>query len=263
MGSSVRDQSIPHSTDYLQPLTWVAANILQRPPITESEYLSKDIYFNPFLLQLANAYLGHRPVWNWLTANTALSNTGGIRQPAHKDSRYDHPLFPYYFIANIPLCDFSIENGATEFWLGSHAHTTSRDQRMPASPEDIAPYPGGSMDDPLPAISEEAKERRMEIRPPIQPCCRRGDIMVRDLRTWHAGMPNSSTAHRVMLGLGYQSPYHGNRTMHVHLPTSQKHFFQGNSGDMVEVRAKWYNDEDELAKTKDDTDFQTRPGYVA
>lgn len=36
-------------------MTLRAANILQRPPVTISDYLSKEIYFNPFLLQLANA----------------------------------------------------------------------------------------------------------------------------------------------------------------------------------------------------------------
>lgn len=41
------------------------------------------------------------------------------------------------------------------------------------------------------------------MRPPVQPELRRGDIMIRDLRLWHAGMPNSSDEHRIMLGLGY------------------------------------------------------------
>lgn len=31
------------------------ANFLQRPPVTESSYLFEGVYFNPFLLQLANA----------------------------------------------------------------------------------------------------------------------------------------------------------------------------------------------------------------
>lgn len=43
----------------------------------------------------------------------------------------------------------------------------------------------------------------MKIRPPVQPVVERGDIMIRDLRLWHAGMPNSSDKHRIMLGLGY------------------------------------------------------------
>ncbi|KAF3003969.1 hypothetical protein E8E14_005836 [Neopestalotiopsis sp. 37M] len=239
----------------------IKSNILQRPPICDAQYLNKEIYFNSFLLQVANAYLGHKPMWNWLTSNVALANTGGIRQPVHKDSRYAHPLFPYFFIANVPLCDFTIENGATEFWLGSHAHTTAADQVMPATPEDIKPYPGGSMEDPLPAVSEEARSRRMQSRPPIQPLCRKGDIMIRDLRTWHAGMPNSSAEHRVMLGLGYQSPAHGNETMHVHLPKSQEQFFKSHNTDMVEVRAKWYEDDD-LANTQADTVFDTRPSYI-
>lgn len=28
--------------------------------------------------------------------------------------------------------------------------------------------------------------------------------MIRDLRLWHAGMPNETDSHRIMLGLGYQ-----------------------------------------------------------
>jgi ectoine hydroxylase-related dioxygenase (phytanoyl-CoA dioxygenase family) len=139
-----------------------------------------------------------------LTANTAAANTSGIRQPAHKDSEFDHPQFPYYFIANIPLCDFSAQNGSTEFWLGSHAHTTAEDQIIATDEETMKPYKFGRLGGPLPPITEAAKEKRMMIRPPIQPTCFRGDIMIRDIRTWHAGMPNSSDAHRIMLGLGYQ-----------------------------------------------------------
>lgn len=151
----------------------------------------------------APSYLGPKPVWNWLTANTAVANTAGMRQSEHKDSAYDHPHCPYYFIANVPLCDFTIENGATEFWLGSHVNTTVQDQQT--APEDglfsNKMYRKGEH---IPWIHEEAKEARRAIRPPIQPEALRGDIMIRDLRTWHAGMPNNSDKHRIMLGLGYQ-----------------------------------------------------------
>jgi ectoine hydroxylase-related dioxygenase (phytanoyl-CoA dioxygenase family) len=47
-------------------------------------------------------------------------------------------------------------------------------------------------------------EARRQVRPPIQPSCEKGDIMLRDLRTWHAGMPNESEDYRIMLALGYQ-----------------------------------------------------------
>jgi ectoine hydroxylase-related dioxygenase (phytanoyl-CoA dioxygenase family) len=85
---------------------------------------------------------------NWLTANTALAGTPGVRQPAHKDNTFAHPLFPYYFIANVPLCEFSRANGATEFWLGSHAATTTADQPRSVSDADRAPYPGSRPGDP-------------------------------------------------------------------------------------------------------------------
>lgn len=116
---------------------------------------------------------------------------------------FDHPRCPYYIIANIPLCDFSIENGATEFWLGSHAATTLEDQQ-PVTDATRATWKPKHPSDRIPWISEGPKEARRAVRPPVQPEVVRGDIMIRDLRTWHAGMPNCSDKHRIMLGLGYQ-----------------------------------------------------------
>lgn len=133
-----------------------------------------------------------------------------MRQSEHKDSAYDHPHCPYYFIANIPLCDFTVENGATEFWLGSHVNTTVKDQQT--APED-GPFSNKmyKKGEHIPWIHEEAKEAQRAVRPPIQPEALRGDIMIRDLRTWHAGMPNNSDKHRIMLGLGYQVSSQGSQ----------------------------------------------------
>lgn len=108
------------------------------------------------------------------------------------------------FVANVPLCDFSVENGSTEFWLGSHALTTCHDQEIASGAEDMKMYPLARMGQTIPPITDAALEQRIKVRPPIQPICHRGDVMIRDLRTWHAGMPNSSNAHRIMLALGYQ-----------------------------------------------------------
>ncbi|TEA14407.1 Kanamycin B dioxygenase [Colletotrichum sidae] len=136
----------------------IKSNFLQRPPINDEEFLNKQLYFNPFLLQLVRAYLGGKPIWNWLTANTALAGTKGLRQMAHKDS-YAHPLYPYYVIANVPLVDFSPENGSTEFWLGSHQATTPADQITSADPAAMG-YGRGRAGEPLPPIIEEAKAAR-------------------------------------------------------------------------------------------------------
>ena len=138
------------------------------------------------MLTCASSYLGHKPIWNWLTANTALPNTKGMRQAVHKDNTFPHPRYPFYFIANVPLCEFCVENGATEFWLGSHAHTSSRDQVMATKPEDVH-YAGYHMGQPLPAITDEALEARHVVRPPVQPKSSPGDVVIRDIRLWHAG----------------------------------------------------------------------------
>lgn len=156
----------------------------------------------PMLITFPIRYLGQVPIWNWLTSNTALANTPGLRQNEHKDSTFDHPQCPYYFIANVPLCDFSAENGATEFWLGSHATTTAEDQQVATGDHPFSRY--AKEGDRIPWLREEAKEARRAVRPPVQPLVSRGDVMIRDLRSWHAGMPNNSDRHRVMLGLGYQ-----------------------------------------------------------
>lgn len=126
-----------------------------------------------------------------------------MRQPEHKDSAFDHPKCPYYFIANIPLCDFTVANGATEFWLGSHVNTSIDDQQV-LTEDAVVSNKSFRAGESIPWIAEDAKEARRLIRPPLQPEARRGDILIRDLRTWHAGMPNHSDGHRIMLGLGYQ-----------------------------------------------------------
>lgn len=231
---------------------------------------------------LLNRYLGHTPIWTWLTSNVALSHTSGMRQPPHKDCAFAHPQYPYYFIANIPLCEFTIDNGATEFWLGSHAQASYREQIIATEPAQIAEY--GRLGEPLPAITEEAKEARRAVRPPIQPPCSPGDIMIRDLRLWHAGMPNGTETHRIMIGLGYQvlvlstfscfgrrtcadektwyqSPFYPNSRMRCHLPVSQRDFFKRSAKDMVEVRADFYEDDEFETLTKD-THFELRPDYL-
>jgi hypothetical protein len=67
------------------------ANILQGPPLKDPEYLYDDVFFNPFVIQIMNAYLGANPSWGFLTGNNALPRTHGLRQPVHKDITFFHP----------------------------------------------------------------------------------------------------------------------------------------------------------------------------
>lgn len=110
---------------------------------------------------------------------------------------------PFFVIANVPLCPFNATTGSTEFWLGSHASTSGKDQVI-ATPETTLANATLRVGDPVTYVLPEVVEMRRQIRPPIQPVCEKGDIMLRDLRTWHAGMPNESDQYRIMLALGYQ-----------------------------------------------------------
>jgi ectoine hydroxylase-related dioxygenase (phytanoyl-CoA dioxygenase family) len=103
----------------------------------------------------------------------------------------------------VPLCDFSPSNGSTEFWLGSHAHTTGHDQSIATSESTLANARLIAGEPETFVLPHKVEERR-NIRPPIQPVCHKGDIMLRDLRTWHAGMPNEGDYYRIMIALGYQ-----------------------------------------------------------
>lgn len=220
----------------------VKSNILQCPPVANGDCLFDDVYFNPYVIQIANSYLGSKPIWNFTTGNNALAGTAGLRQPVHKDITFHHPTAPFYFIANIVLSDFTPANGATEFWLGSHAHTTSKDQ-IPCTAEtkvrqQIVGY------DPSCNVKPSIISARRKIRPPIQPTCRKGDILIRDLRTWHAGMPNPSDEDRIMVAIGYQAPWYQNNTQRLYLPVKHANFFARGAGLPVEVRANCVGEEE-------------------
>lgn len=180
---------------------------------------------------------------------------------------------PFYVIANIPLCDFSKTNGSTEFWLGSHAHTTGHDQVL-ATPESTLTNARLRVGEPTCNVLQDVFEQRRAIRPPIQPVCQKGDIMLRDLRTWHAGMPNESDEYRIMIALGYQvsiypsfvvgyacpdlakAQWYPNHTLRSKLPLSQGNFFMKHAGQPVEVRADLLPDDSDFGKLNDVFSFR-------
>ncbi len=94
-------------------------------------------------------------------------------------------------ILNLPLVDMDDGNGATEVWLGSH-----RDTRM---------HEGGPSEVPADLL-----EHRRQTDPPVRACAQAGSILVRDVRLWHAGMPNPSASPRPMVAMAHWcSWYHG------------------------------------------------------
>lgn len=141
-------------------------------------------------------YLGPKPRWIYTTGNNALAGTAGMRQPVHKDTRYRHPKCPFLVVCNTALNDFTIDNGATEFWLGTHAFTDETVQEVRSGGE----LPEGVLEgQPACSVLPEAVEARRLVRPPIRACMKKGDVMLRDIRTWHAGMPNNTSRDRIMI----------------------------------------------------------------
>lgn len=106
-----------------------------------------------------------------------------------------HPMAPFMAISNFLLDDFKPENGSTEFWLGSHQQTSPSEQFW-RTPESIVP----TCD-----IIPEFLEERRATRPPSQVTVPFGSCLLRDPRTWHAGMPNPSDNDRIMVAVAYQS----------------------------------------------------------
>lgn len=104
--------------------------------------------------------------------------------------------------ANTPICDFTIENGATEFWLGTHALTDETCQTEVQSADMQKDSSGAwkmKLGAPNAPIRPEVVEARRKVRPPLQATVRKGDVVLRDMRTWHAGMPNETENDRIML----------------------------------------------------------------
>ncbi|MBI2191474.1 MAG: phytanoyl-CoA dioxygenase family protein [Planctomycetes bacterium] len=163
-------------------------------------WLFRDIPLNDMVIAVTHAVLGdgvYNDSWgvNWRLAGELE------KQPVHPDHG---PLFlsmtaptpAFRLVINIPLVDFTEENGATEVWPGTHRETRVLDSS--------GRYGDASLYEPMQA------EWRKKCSP-HQVCIRRGSLFIRDMRTWHAGMPNRSNQHRAMLSL--QHAYRKIRTV--------------------------------------------------
>jgi hypothetical protein len=166
------------------PYNWNRGNIQQDPP-PFPPYLFRDVLLNEIVIAVTTAVLG-RGIKNTLyTGNTALP--GEERQPVHADTVHLWPRLevahpPVHLVVNVPTVAMSAENGGTEIWPGTHRDTTltaGHDIKVPA----------------------DALERRRREAPPIQPTVRKGGVLIRDMRLWHAGMPNRTDRPRPLIAM--------------------------------------------------------------
>ncbi|WWD01249.1 hypothetical protein V866_008191 [Kwoniella sp. B9012] len=178
-------------------------NVSQVPPILE-EYLFPQIYANKLASAVLSSVLGPVPELHYIRSNTLLGNTT-TRQKVHKDVKGRHLSHPYAIAMNICLIDVTPENGSTECWLGTNNSSPWTDHQT---------YTLGF-------VQDEKLEERRKIRPPVYPSVKKGSLILRDLRTWHAGMPNHTSETRVMLAFVYFAQWYRNQ-MKQKFPISLK-----------------------------------------
>lgn len=145
---------------------------------------------HPLALQIMEAAMGP-DLFTYLPYGSNTSWPGSGIQHLHRDTGQLFPEVPYVLpisiaVVNIALSDFTLENGATEVWPGTHLITDE-------SPEERHP-----------AILEE----RARHMPSVRLTMPAGSIVIRDLRVWHRGMPNQTNDLRMMLAIVYFRQFH-------------------------------------------------------
>lgn len=95
-----------------------------------------------------------------------------------------------FIVINFPMLDFTKENGATRFVKGTHR---SRH--------------------PIPTLEEEPEWMKNGIA-----CAPAKSAIIRDVRCWHGGTPNTSQETRIMTSTGYFAPWFRRPGGHNEMP---------------------------------------------
>ncbi|KAK2024599.1 hypothetical protein LX32DRAFT_598437, partial [Colletotrichum zoysiae] len=191
---------------------------------------------DPVATQITSSVLGPRPKLTFLSANSAMPPSPSLppqRQPVHSDADFAHPSHPFALVVNVPLVAMTPANGSTELWLGTHAAA------------DAAAQEGAHGDRASGRIRDAALAARRAVRPPSQPSVRKGSLVIRDLRLWHAGMPNQTPDVRVMLAMIHFAPWYRNR-MRLTLAEGVRPLLDAAVDGRLEVPVDWVGREEAL-----------------
>lgn len=178
-------------------------NVSQSPPLL-ARYVHEAVWVNRIAVKLMEQIIGPKPQFSFITSNIALPGGQG-RQAVHSDYYCEHYTFPVFLEVCIFLEDVDSSNGSTELWLGTHHGYTKSDHTF----ADMG------------WIKNAVFSRRANIRPPVQPAIPKGSLCIRDIRMWHAGMPNRTAIPRIMLGFMFSPAWFGSR-MRLKLPKETK-----------------------------------------
>lgn len=171
---------------YEPELTVYARGHLRQYPPTGPGSRVLDVLGSTALLQPARAVLGADCYVANYMGHTVL--TGSAPQPVHADwgplwtsTRDYHP--PFLLAYNLALLPTDAANGAIEAWPGTHRLS-----------DGFAP---GAL-----TVRPDALAARRVGRAPVPVPMEAGDLLLRDVRTWHRGTNNSSAAPRpIVFGL--------------------------------------------------------------
>ena len=152
----------------------------------EMPFLHHQFITNPFALQVIAAAMGKKIALFhcWIHDSTPDVDGNQVESTPHRDGNHLFPELPCVLpvsgiYVDIPLVDFLEENGSTKIWPGSHLI-------MDCPPSDVQ------------NLGERGK-----YLPSLQATMPIGSLILRDMRLWHAGMPNRTDTNRPMLDIGY------------------------------------------------------------
>ncbi|RFU27077.1 hypothetical protein B7463_g9275, partial [Scytalidium lignicola] len=196
----IEDAAILQAAGDASPYNYNKGNLQQDPPLAK-QYFESSIILNDLATQVTSSVLGPGPRLSFVSGNTAVPLIPGsepLSQPVHSDADFNHPQSPFALVVNVPLVEMTVENGSTEVWLGTHINSS------------LASQEGEHGERASGRIKENLLAERRKERPPSQPIVKKGSIVIRDLRLWHAGKPNFTNNTRVMLAMIHFAPWFRN-----------------------------------------------------
>lgn len=172
------------------PHQFVWGNVQQDPP-PFPPYLFEDVIENRYVNALTRRVLGDGVFNRFYSGNTNLP--GSKLQPVHVDDGdlwrgLTAPVPAHQLAVNVALDAVSEANGSIELWPGSHLAMSN------VMGEDIK-------------VSPERLDARRDRMPPARGNTGKGHVLVRDMRLWHRGTPNTTDAPRFMLALIHRAAF--------------------------------------------------------
>lgn len=171
---------------------------LQQGPPPSPDLVFADVAMNVAVNDVCRALYGaeasaadERPLLTFYNGNTNCP--GSVEQHLHMDGRHyteaAEPVAPTAsVVVNIPPGPTSLGNGSIELWPGSHRIHCVNDAGTGAGEVEAA------------TIASLATERQQAVAP-VRPETEVGDVLIRDVRLWHRGVPNRSDRPRHMIAL--------------------------------------------------------------